>query len=75
MKRDILKYQEPDGNINIDVRLENETVWLTQAQMRQLFGKDKCIISEHISNIYNESELERSSTVWKFRTVNYNGIN
>src|SRR5690606_8314146 len=73
MTGDILIYQNPDGNIKIDVRLQEETVWLTQAQMGQLFGKDKRTISEHIGNIFTESELEKSSTVRKFRTVQTEG--
>jgi hypothetical protein len=48
MNSEILIYQNQDGNIKIDVRLENETVWLTQAQMQNLFGKSKATISEHI---------------------------
>lgn len=73
MNSDILIYQNPDGNIKIDVRLQEETVWLTQAQMGQLFGKDKRTISEHISNIFSERELKKSSTVRKFRTVQTEG--
>ncbi|MFC0654590.1 virulence RhuM family protein [Mongoliitalea lutea] len=73
MTSDILIYQNQDGNIKIDVRLQEETVWLTQAQMGQLFGKDKRTISEHISNIYSEGELEKISTVRKFRTVQTEG--
>ncbi|MCL8008962.1 virulence RhuM family protein [Gelidibacter japonicus] len=73
MTSEILIYQNQDGNIKIDVRLQEETVWLTQAQMGQLFGKDKRTISEHISNIFSEGELEKSSTVRKFRTVQTEG--
>ncbi len=73
MNSEILIYQNTEGNIKVDVRLEEETVWLTQAQMGQLFGKDKRTISEHISNIFNEGELEKSSTVRKFRTVQTEG--
>lgn len=73
MSGEILIYQNPDGNIKIDVRLQEETVWLTQAQMGQLFGKDKRTISEHISNIYSEGELEKNATVRKFRTVQTEG--
>ena len=69
MNSDILIYQNQEGNIKIDVRLQEETVWLTQSQMGQLFGKDKRTISEHISNIFSEGELEKSSTVRKFRTT------
>lgn len=73
MNSEILLYQNQDGNIKLDVRLENESVWLTQAQMATLFGKDKRTISEHIGNIYSECELEKSSTVRKFRTVQNEG--
>ncbi len=69
----ILLYKNPDGSIKIDVRLEDETVWLTQGQMGQLFGKDKRTVSEHISSIYSEAELEKNSTVRKFRTVQPEG--
>ena len=51
MNSEIIIYQNPEGDIKIDVRLEDETVWLSQAQMGQLFGKDKRTISEHIGNI------------------------
>ena len=54
---EILIYQNQDGNIKIDVRLENETVWLTQAQICEMFQKSKSTVSEHIKNIFLESEL------------------
>lgn len=73
MNSDMLIYENQDGKIKIDVRLEEETVWLTQYQMGQLFGKDKRTISEHISNIFTEGELIKSSTVRKFRTVQTEG--
>ena len=73
MASDILIYQNQEGNIKIDVRLQEETVWLTQLQMGQLFGKDKRTISEHIGNIFQEGELEKNSTVRKFRTVQTEG--
>jgi hypothetical protein len=66
MNSDILIYQNPDGNIKIDVRLENETVWLTQEQMALLFGKAKSTINEHIQNIYQEGELDKEGTLQKF---------
>jgi len=72
---EILIYQNPDGNIKIDVRLEDETVWLTQAQMSDLFGKNKRTISEHISNIFNENELNAESVVRNFRTTAADGKN
>lgn len=51
---EIIIYQNPDGNIKIDVRLEEETVWLTQDQMATLFGKAKSTINEHIKNVYED---------------------
>lgn len=73
MTSDILIYQNPDGNIKIDVRLENETVWLTQTQLQQLFDKSKATISEHIKNVFEEGELNPQATVRKFRTVQKEG--
>ena len=66
MNSEILIYQNSDGNIKIDVRLEEETVWLTQDQMATLFGKAKSTINEHIKNIYEEQELEEAGTMKKF---------
>lgn len=66
MNSEIIIYQNQDGNIKIDVRLEEETVWLTQEQMATLFGKAKSTINEHIKNIYDEKELEESATMKKF---------
>lgn len=66
MNSDILIYQNPDGNIKIDVRLQEETVWLTQEQMALLFGKAKSTINEHIQNIYQEGELDKEGTLQKF---------
>jgi hypothetical protein len=73
MESEILLYKNQEGNIKIDVVLQEETVWLTQAQMATLFGKDKRTISEHIGNIFKEGELDKNSTVRKFRTVQTEG--
>ena len=70
---EILMYQNQDGNIKIDVRLEEETVWLTQAQICELFQKSKATISEHITNVFVEGELQPLTTVRKFRTVQQEG--
>ncbi|MCI4648878.1 virulence RhuM family protein [Phaeodactylibacter sp.] len=75
MNGEILIYKNQDGNIKIDVRLQEETVWLTQAQMATLFGKDKRTISEHIGNIFKEGELDENSVVRKFRTTAADGKN
>jgi len=66
-------YTADDGQIHLDVRMENETVWLTQGQFVQLFDKNKRTISEHIQNIFNEGELLREETVRKSRTVQTEG--
>ena len=70
---DIIIYQTDDGDTKIDVRFVDETVWLTQAQLVELFHSSKANISEHIKNIYEEGELEEVSTVRKFRTVRQEG--
>ena len=62
---EILIYQNQEGNIKIDVRLEEETVWLTQDQMAMLFGKAKSTINEHILNIYAENELVEDASIRK----------
>jgi hypothetical protein len=69
----LLIYQNQEGNIKIDVHLENETVWLTQDQIATLFGKGRSTITEHISNIYKEEELEQISTRRNFRQVRIEG--
>jgi hypothetical protein len=70
---EILIYQNTEGNIKIDVTLEEETVWLSQAQLINLFQKSKSTISEHIKNIFEEGELTESSVVRKFRTTASDG--
>lgn len=70
---DIIIYQTDDGDTKIDVRFVDETVWLTQAQLVDQFHSSKANISEHIRNIYEEGELEKVSTVRKFRTVRQEG--
>ena len=68
----IVLYQ-PDESISLQVKIEEDTVWLTQAQMVELFGSSKANISEHITNIYQQGELMQSATVRKFRTVRKEG--
>ncbi|MGB4413922.1 MAG: virulence RhuM family protein [Paludibacter sp.] len=70
---EILIYQNSEGNIKIDVRLEEESVWLTQTQLCELFQKSKATISEHIKNVFEEGELDASATVRNFRTVQTEG--
>ncbi len=59
----MLIYQSADGKIKIDVRFENETVWLSQAQMCVLFGRERSVITKHINNIFEERELDENSNV------------
>ena len=68
-----LVYQAEDGKLKLDVRLEDETVWLTQRLMADLFQKDVRTISEHIINIYDEGELSLEATIRKFRIVQAEG--
>ena len=69
----IVIYQTEDGHTQIDVRLENETVWLTQAQMADLFQTDRTSIVRHINNIYKVDELDPSSTCAKIAQVQTEG--
>ena len=56
-------YKAPDGTMSIDVTVQNETVWLSQGQMAELFGKDQSVIARHISNVFKEGELEKKSNM------------
>ena len=67
----IIIYQAEDGQTQIDVRLENETVWLTQAQMAELFETDRTSIVRHINNIYKVEELDRESTCSQIAQVQF----
>ena len=62
----IVVYQTADNQTQIEVHMENETVWLTQAQMAELFQKDRTVISRHIRNVFNEGELDESLVCAKF---------
>ena len=72
-KGDIVIYQTQDGLTKINVKFEDETVWLTQAQLVELYQSSKANISEHIKHIFDEGELTEESTVRKFRTVQIEG--
>ena len=71
---EILIYQNQDGNIKIDVRLEEETVWLSQAQMALLFGKGRTTITEHIQNVFKEGELDKKVVCRDFRLTTSHGV-
>jgi hypothetical protein len=66
---EIILYTTPEGNVKVEVILQDESVWLTQKAMGELFGVVKSTISEHLSNIYDSRELQKEATVRKIRTV------
>jgi prophage maintenance system killer protein len=66
-------YEAPDGAVRVDVRLERHTVWLTVAQIAELFGRSRQVIYSHLSNVYSSGELEREPTVSKNETVQMEG--
>lgn len=72
-KGEIVIYTSEDGSISLDTKLENDTIWLTQDMIVTLFNSSKANISEHISHIFQEEELDRETTVRKFRTVRKEG--
>ena len=70
---DILVYEAPSGEARVEVRLDRETVWLTQQQMAGLFGRDRSVVSKHIRNAYREKELDPKATCAKFARVQAEG--
>lgn len=60
-KSQLLFYQAPDGRTRLEVRLQGETVWLTQAQMAELFQRERSVITKHIRNLFEEGELAENS--------------
>ena len=70
----VIIYTTNDGKTKIDVKLEEETLWLTQAQMCELYQTSKSNVSEHIKHIFEEGELDKNSVVRKFRTTATNGM-
>ena len=72
-KGELIIYQTEDGLTKIDVRMENETVWLSLEQMAELFQRDKSTISRHIKNVFQEGELTEDATVANFATVQSEG--
>jgi hypothetical protein len=70
---EIILYTTPQGHIKVEVILQDETVWLTQKAMAELFGVAKSTISEHLSNVYESGELQMEATVRNFRTVQKEG--
>ena len=72
-KKEIIKYESEDNRINIEFPIDGETVWLTQKQIAELFGKNRKTITEHIGNVFKESELVKKETCRKFQLVQKEG--
>ncbi len=72
---EIIIYQTEDGLTKLEVKMENETVWLTQAQLVELYQSSKSNVSEHIAHIFEEGELAQEAVVRKFRTTVADGKN
>ncbi|MBU2601022.1 MAG: type II toxin-antitoxin system death-on-curing family toxin [Actinobacteria bacterium] len=70
---DVVLYQAPNGTVELDVRLERETLWLSLDQMASLFDRDKSVISRHLRNVFREGELEREAVVAKNATTAADG--
>lgn len=70
---EIILYTTPQGEIKIDIRFEDETFWLSQKKMAALFGVDVRTVNEHLKNIFESGELEKDSTIRKFRIVQMEG--
>ncbi len=73
MAENLILFKTDDGQIKLDVKLDGETVWLTQAQMVELYQSSKANVSEHIKHIFAEGELSKNSVVRKFRTTAADG--
>ncbi len=69
----IIIYSSEDGSTKLDVKLQNETLWLSQKQLCELFGKSKSTISGHITSIFEDEELQRNSVVRNYRTTTQHG--
>ena len=72
-KGEIILYQ-PDNSIQLEVRMEEDTVWLTQQQMAALFQRNHPVIARHIGNIYKEEELSKEGTYAKFAYMGHDGL-
>ena len=70
---EIVVYETPDGGVRVDVRIERETVWLTQQQMADLFGRERSVITKHIRNTFKEGELDATATCAKYAQVQTEG--
>ena len=74
LENQVAIFKNESGDIEVSVKLSDETVWLSLNQLTEVFGRDKSVISRHLSNIFKEGELEQESTVAKFATVQMEGV-
>ena len=74
LENQVAIFKNESGDIEVSVKLSDETVWLSLNQLTEVFGRDKSVISRHLSNIFKEEELEQESTVAKFATVQMEGV-
>jgi hypothetical protein len=72
---DIVFYEADDGTMQLDVRMEQETVWLTQDQMAELFGRERSVITKHLRNVFREGELSEAAVRTKFAQTAADGKN
>ena len=70
---ELVLFNSTDGKVSLPVTIKNDSVWLTLDQVAELFGRDKSTVSRHIHNVFRENELDRSSTVAKNATVQFEG--
>lgn len=70
---EILLYTTPNGNVKVEIYLQNETIWLTQQKIAELFGVDRTVVTKHLSNIYAEGELSKEATSAKIAQVQPEG--
>jgi hypothetical protein len=70
---EILVYEAADGGVRVAVRLDRDSVWLTQDQMSQLFGRERSVVTKHVRNVFREGELEAGATCAKFAQVRAEG--
>ena len=70
---EVVLYEAPGGEVQLDVRLDRDTVWLTQAQMADLFGRERSVVTKHLRNAFAEGELDSKATCAKFAQVQQEG--
>ena len=70
---EILLYNTPNGGVKVEIYLQNETIWLTQQKIADLFGVDRTVVTKHLTNIYAENELSKEATCAKIAQVQLEG--